>query len=70
MSSLELIIVPTPSRRAVSSVAQVSSLNRGLVEEGAEKIERGSLEERSPSDGGPTVRILLPPPASLRTFVS
>ena len=29
MSSLELIIVPTPSRRAVSSVAQVSSLNVG-----------------------------------------
>ena len=29
MSSVELIIVPTPSRRAVSSVAQVSSLNVG-----------------------------------------
>jgi hypothetical protein len=29
MSSLELIIVPTPSRRAVSSVAQVSRLNVG-----------------------------------------
>jgi hypothetical protein len=29
MSSVELTIVPTPSRRAVSSVAQVSDLNVG-----------------------------------------
>jgi hypothetical protein len=33
---------------------------------GCREIERGSLEERCPSYGGPTVRIRLPPAASPR----
>ena len=69
MSSVELTIVPTPSRRAVSSVAQVSSRNVGWSRR-VPRNRRGSLEERSPSYGGPTVRILLPPAAShVRTWL-
>jgi hypothetical protein len=37
---------------------------RGSVEE-VPRNRKGSLEERCPSYGGPTVRILLPPPVSL-----